>query len=129
MRAEYNWIRKVREMGSQYYILCANNTLVDKYSARFYKSIGCSIKLNANCASTCELMIVGDLVIEVYVPHGIISAMGREFSKAKSMSTIKPENMIRDIFEKEQDIQVIMKKDANIAEQIRNYTLKFFAGK
>ena len=126
MRAEYNWINKLNELGHAPYILCANSTAIDKFCSRFYKNIGCSIKLNANCASTSELVVVGDLMIEIYLPHDLITLMNKEFSKIANIGAIRPEELINRIFERDNDIQLVIKKDKNIAEQIRKYTLSFF---
>ncbi len=126
MRAEYNWVKKLKELGWDSYILCANNTAIDKFCSRFYKNLGCSVKLNTKCASTCELVVFGDIMIEIYLPHDIIVIMDKEFSKIKDISQVRPEEMITRIFERENDIQVVIRKDINIANQIRKYTLGFF---
>lgn len=126
LRAEYNWIRKITELGHKTYVLCAGNTLVDKWCAGFYKSIGCNIKLNVNCASTCELMVFGDVVIQVYLPSSIKSILKKEFSRIKDIGKLNQNSLIKNIFEKETDIKVIINKDSEIAEQIKKDTLNYF---
>jgi len=126
LRAEYNWIRKMKELGHKTCILCAGNTIIDKWCSDFYKSIGCDIKLNVNCASTCELMVFGDVIIQVYLPSDIKDRMKKQFFKIKDLRKINQKSLIDNIFEKKTDIQVIINKDAKIAEQIKKETLSRF---
>jgi len=123
LRAEYNWIRKLKELGHETYILCAGNTAVDEWCSKFYKSIGCKIKMKSNCASTCEMMVFGDVVIQVYIPSEIKDLMKKRFSK---MNNINQKVLIEKIFEKKTDIKVIINKDKEIAEQVKKETLKKF---
>lgn len=126
LRAEYNWIRKLIGLGHKTYVLCAGNTLIDKWCADFYKSIGCNVKLNVNCASTCELMVFGDEVIQVYLPSDIRVEMDKEFASMKDMGRLGQKALIEKIFEKKTDIKVIIQTDSEIAEQIRKETVKQF---
>lgn len=126
LRAEYNWVKRVKELGHKTYILCSNNTLTDKWCADFYKSIGCSIKLNVNCTSTCESMIFGDVVIQVYLPSEIKKCLKKQFSKLKEINKINQKLLIESIFEKKTEIKVIINKDPELAEQIKRETLSYF---
>lgn len=126
LRAEYNWIRKVRELGHKTFILCAGNTVIDNWCANFYKSIGCNIKLNVNCASTCELIAFGDVIIQVYLPSEIKKSIKEQFLKVKDLRKIKQKSLIESIFEKKTDIKVIINKDAELAEQIKKETVNYF---
>ncbi|MDP2908903.1 MAG: hypothetical protein Q8N77_03800 [Nanoarchaeota archaeon] len=127
LRAEYNWIRKVKELGHRTYILCAGNTAIDRWCASFYKSIGCNVRLGANCASTCELIVFGDVIIQVYLPSEIKKSISEQFSRLKDMGKIGQRTLIESIFEKKTDIKVIINKDSELAEQIKKETLGFFS--
>ncbi|MBM3199634.1 hypothetical protein FJZ53_01765 [Candidatus Woesearchaeota archaeon] len=126
LRAEYNWIKKVKGLGHQTYILCAGNTVIDRWCADFYRSIGCNVKLNTNCASTCELIVFGDVIIQVYLPSEIKSSIKGIFSKLKDVSKINQKTLIESIFEKKTDIKVIINKDYDLAEQIKKDTISNF---
>ncbi len=129
MRAEYNWIRKINEIKHDYYILCFGKTPIDKFCERFYKRTDANIRVGVNVASTCELVVIDDLVVEVYLPFTITKAMDKEFARVKDISGIRPSYMIREIFEKVDDIQVVIKRDNNIAKQIKEMTLNYFKGR
>lgn len=127
LRAEYNWIRKISDKGCRTYILCANNTAIDQWSASFYKSLGCKVKTKVNCASTCELMVFGNFVIQVYIPSLLKSSFDKYFIKIKKIEDINYNKLVEDIFEKKTEIQVVINKDKNIAEQIKEETLRNFS--
>lgn len=122
LRAEYNWQKSLAAKGHKTYVLCRGSTMHDKEAAEFYRGIGCMVKLNANCASTNELMVFDDFVIQVFLPHNIKESMDRLLAKEK----LNPTEMITSIFEKKTEIQVVINKDGKIAEQIRQETLGYF---
>jgi len=120
LRAEYNWQHKLRTLGHLTCILCRGSTKHDREAANFYKSLGCRIKTNANCAGTNELMVFDDFVIQVFLPHEIKEEMDRHLAKGR----LNHGEMINKIFEKKTEIQVVINRDKKIAEQIRKDTLK-----
>ena len=40
LRAEYNWITTLRNLGYDIYTICAGKTILDKWSKKFYESFG-----------------------------------------------------------------------------------------
>lgn len=126
LRAEYNWIINMNKLNNKSYILCANKTVVDKWCAKFYKSLGFNIKLGVNCASTCEIIVLGDLVIQIYLPKHIKDKFNKKLNSIKTLDKINVSSLIKDIFEKECDIQIVINKDSKIAEQIKENTLSHF---
>ncbi len=121
LRAEYNWQKKLDGLGHRTYVLCRGNSESDRKSAEFYKGLGCKIKTNVNCASTNELMVFDDFVIQVFLPHEIKARMDELL-----VGVVDHALLIKEIFEKKAEIQVIINKDRNIAEQIRKETLGYF---
>lgn len=126
LRAEYNWANQMSELGNKSYILCANKTVVDKWCAYFYKSLGVNIKIGVNCASTCEIIILGDMVIQIYLPKQIKDEFDKNFKNLSSFDKLNIPSLIKNLFEKECDIQIVVNKDSKIAEQIRESTLSHF---
>ena len=126
LRAEYNWIRKIRERGHQTYVLCAGDSFLDRWCAAFYAQTGCQMKLKVNCANPAELMVFDDIVIQVYLPQGLKEEMEKQFLRIKDMQKMDHSFLIRHIFEKKSEIQVIIHKDAKLAEQVRTATMKEF---
>lgn len=126
LRAEYNWVKKLRKLGHKTYTLCAGNQFTDKWSKNFYEKAGAKIKLNAKISETSDTLIFGDLVIQIYIPLELKQALKKELKKIKSLEDIKPVKLISNIFEKKSQIKVIINKDEKLAEELKNQTLSKF---
>ena len=126
MRAEYNWMKKLIEKGHRVYFLCADSTASDNWAASFYKKMGVKMKTNAKCSETCELMVFGDMVVQIYIPPELQKNLDNAFKKSKSVSDVDVPWLISNVFEKKTDIKVVINKDAKIAEQIIGQTVARF---
>jgi len=124
LRAEYNWQSSLLSKYHQTYTLCAGDTPVDRWSAKFYRSIGCRIKTNTNCAGTNEMMVFDDYVIQIFLPQELKTAMDKFLDKP--VESLNHKQLIRKIFEKKTEIQVVINRDRKIADQIKAETLKHF---
>jgi len=126
LRAEYNWAKKVKELDGNIYILCSGKTPMDKWCSKIYKSIGLNIKTGVNCAGISEIMVFGDLVIQIFLPDDIKGKLHNYAVKAKSIEDINLINFARDVFEAKTEIKVIINKDKKLAEQIKKETIGYF---
>ncbi|MBW3022934.1 hypothetical protein KY308_02435, partial [Candidatus Woesearchaeota archaeon] len=127
MRAEYNWMKKLADKGHKAYFLCANSTPADSWAASFYRKMGVKMKTNVKCAETCEIVVIGDKVVQIYVPTELQKNLDLAFKKAKSVSEVDVPWLISNVFEKKTDIKVVINKDAKIAEQIISQTVSKFS--
>ncbi len=123
MRAEYNWISTIISKGHRMFLLCANSTPTDVWAAQFYKKLGVRAKTNVKCAETSDLLVFGDMVIQVFIPAELSSRLHNAFSKANNVSDINVPDLIRKVFEKKMDIKVVINKDRELAEQIVSKTI------
>lgn len=126
LRAEYNWIKQLSKFGHRVFTLCSENSEVDKWSAEFYGSIGGNIKLGERCAETCEMVVFSDLIIQVYIPLELRDELDRELRKMKSIKEVNCASLIKNIFEKETEIKVVINRDKNLASQLKKQTLSKF---
>lgn len=126
LRAEYNWIKQLRKLGHKVFTLCSGNSEIDKWSAQFYRSIGGNIRLEEKYAETSEIMVFSDLVIQIYIPLELRESLDKEFKKIKSIEEVNYASLIKNIFEKETEIKVVINKDKNLASQIKKQTLARF---
>lgn len=126
LRAEYNWIRQLSKLGHKVFTICSGHSVIDKWSAQFYRSIGGNIRLEEKCAETSEIMVFSDLVIQIYIPLELRESLDKEFRKIKSIEEVNYASLIKNIFEKEAEIKVVINKDKNLASQIKKQTLAKF---
>jgi len=126
LRAEYNWVKNMINKGHRVFFLCSNNTPTDVWATSFYKKMGVKAKTNVKCAETSELLVFGDMVVQIYIPPEIGSSLHNAFMKAKSMEEIDVPSLIKNVFEKKIEIRVVINKDINLAEQIVSQTVSKF---
>lgn len=126
LRAEYNWMNQLNKLNHRVYILCSSNSEIDKTYADFYRKAGAKVKIGEKCAETCEIMCFGDLVIQIYLPENLRTKLDSLFSRAKNSDELDKLTLIKDVFEKESEIKVMIYRDKNLAKQIREQTLKKF---
>ncbi len=126
LRAEYNWIQQLNKLGHKVFTLCSGNSVIDKWAAKFYERIGGRMKLGVRCAETCEIMVFSDLVIQIYIPLELREALDKKFKKINNIADINHFSLIKNIFEKEAEIKVLINKDKILASQIKKQTLSKF---
>jgi len=124
LRAEYNWCKKLHDLGHDVYFLCAGNGKVDAWSAAFYRQIGVNVKNNVSCAQTCELMVFADTVIQVYIPSELQEAVDT-LCKQNPHDVDIPWAITR-IFEKPSDVRVVITKDKKMADDLIKQTVERF---
>ena len=126
LRAEYNWVKQLSKLGHKIFTLCSGNSAVDKWAAEFYRSIGGNIQLGERSAETCELIVFSDLVVQIYTPLELRDERDKELRKMKSINEVNCASLIKNVFEKETEIKVVINKDKVLAEQIKKQTLAKF---
>ena len=104
LRAEYNWVKKTIESGHRIFFLCSGSTPADIWATNFYRKMGVNAKTGAKCAETCEIVIFGDTVVQIFVPPEISSRLHSAFEKAKGVRDIDIPSLINNVFEKKLDI-------------------------
>ncbi|MFH0831467.1 MAG: hypothetical protein V1886_01200 [archaeon] len=126
LRAEYNWVKQLNKLGHRIFTLCSGNSVIDRWAADFYRSIGGNIQLGEKCAETCEIMVFSDLVIQLYIPLELGESLDKEFRKINRIENVNYASLIKNVFEKETEIKVVVNKDKNLASQIKKQTLAKF---
>ncbi|MDD5417699.1 MAG: hypothetical protein PHW96_02310 [Candidatus Nanoarchaeia archaeon] len=126
LRAEYNWVKKLREMENEIYVLCSGSTAIDKWCSGFYNKIGCNVKTGVNVAETNELMVFGDYIVQIYVPEEIHKKINETYSNAQKIEDVQIDKTFEEIFGKITEIKVIINKDAKMAEELKNKTMNYF---
>ncbi len=125
LRAEYNWINEMNSLGHGLFVLCSGNKSLDKWAANFYKSIHVKLKLGYNFKEPFELLVFGDLIVQVYIPFELQAKLDKIFN-SQNLDELNHKKIIKEIFEKETEIKVIINKDKKLAREIKNQTLNEF---
>lgn len=126
LRAEYNWIVKLQSLGYDMYTICAGKTILDKWSKKFYESLGNKLLMGISLNGPSELIVFSDLVIEVYIPFEILEKFDNYLKKIKSIEELDHTWLIKNIFEKEIEIKVVVHKDKTLSDEVRKHIMSHF---
>lgn len=107
------------------YLLVRGDTFIDRWSADFYEGVfNCVFGIDV--AKVYETYIYGDTVSQLYIPTEISKKIDTLYNKAKSIEDIKVPEIYTDIYEKKRKVQLLIYKNPEIAEQLRQKTLSYF---
>lgn len=126
-RAEYNWFDSIAKQGHKTLKLCSGNSFADRWASEIYKKLGAKSKTNAKCADNCELMVFSDLVIQIYIPEELKRNLEQALNKVNKLENLDLNWLIKNVFEKETEIKVVINKDKKIADEIRKQTIRQFS--
>lgn len=119
LRAEYNYYKKLQEKGHKFYYQYVGNSELEKKSKVFYKKIGLNIKdLKENISN--DTLVFGDYFIQIFVPGDLKNKMNEYLEKLDTL------NLLKNVLEKPSLIKVIINKDQNLTNEIKNQIVKKF---
>ena len=108
------------------YIVCKTKRTWDEWLLGLWKEIGAEVRLDINCASECDMIISKDNVIQVFWSEHFRNQFD-DFMKG--VTDIKEMNM-NDLFyrisEIETKVYIVINKNKEVADEMRNKTLKCF---
>lgn len=114
---------KKTEVGK--YMLVRGDTLIDRWSVDFYQGVFKFI-FGVDIAKVYETYICGDTVSQLYIPTEISKKIDFLYDKAKRIEDIKVPEIYNDVYEKKRRVQLLIYKNPEIAEQLRQKTLSYF---
>lgn len=114
---------------NRFYFLCAGKTKIDEWCCKFEQKLGANIKSGVNCSETCDIQVLGDTVIQFYLPPEIMDDLDLIYSSVKDVKNLDINKLIERVFKKKTKILVIINKNKDLAAQIKRQTLKYFGKK
>jgi len=116
----------IKESGAKCYMVITGNSTIDEWCADFYKANGgIRIKTGINCAEKCDIMILGDIITQLYFPEEIHSYI-EETYKSSNINQINTPEFFKNVYERKIPIKIVVFKNAEIAEQLRKQVMDSF---
>ncbi len=120
---EYNMLQN---KSVQHYILCSGNTPLDEWCAKFEQDAGAHTKNGVSSLIVGDLYVLDDLVIQIYISKEITDKIQTFFHSTEKFTDLNINWIIKDVFEKNCKIIVMINKNEEIAKQIKNQTFEMF---
>ncbi|MBI2584010.1 MAG: haloacid dehalogenase-like hydrolase [Candidatus Aenigmarchaeota archaeon] len=120
-----NILTMAQQAKSEAFVLVAGNTPLDGWCADYYRNEFVKVQTDIKCAETCETAVLGDIVIQVYIPDDLQKALDAVYSRSQHVADISmPE--FYSIYRRSANIKFAVMKNAEIAQQLRNQILENF---
>lgn len=110
-----------------FFTILRNNTIVEKWTKKFYEKIGMHVKIGLNVANF-DFTAFGDEFYQIFFPEELMKKLDKIFSNIKDMKDVDLDEL-KNIRECKNEIYMIFGKNKVIAEHLRNLFLNHFNGK
>lgn len=114
------------ELNSRFFCVCTNDTLLDRKGNDFKRSLGMNV-LHGSRIGVGNFAVYGDVVIQNFVGKEIADELDSFFSKVKSLKDLDvPQKFVNRVLKKKGKVIVVINRNAELAEQLRNEVLGCF---
>ncbi len=115
----------IKKSPKQYYFVIEGKTSLDKWCSNFEAKSEAKTKMGSNYMVSCDLYIIGDMIIQIYLPKELAEKINSLFMYSKK-GNLDINKIIQDIFEKKSKIVVIINKNEELARQMRHQAVDIF---
>ena len=116
----------VKQYNAQCYILTAGNTAIDEWCADYYRQSNVKVKTGIDCAQDCQIMVMNDTIVQMYIPSEISKAMDEIYAKAKKVGDISVPDLHRNVYKKKTNVKMIITKNKELAEHVKDKIIGSF---
>ncbi|MBN2126918.1 MAG: hypothetical protein JW703_00835 [Candidatus Diapherotrites archaeon] len=108
------------------YAITPSNTVVDNWCAEYWKGHGLKTKLGVPLPLGRDLVICGDIIMEVIYPKKLVKKIDVFFKKVKNINELNINQLFEEIFLMPVKIPVIVTKNPELAEKLKKETMELF---
>ncbi|MBS3134082.1 HAD-IB family hydrolase [Candidatus Woesearchaeota archaeon] len=117
---------EVKKYKTRCFLLVRGNSVIDEWCANYYRNDFVKIKTGVRCAELCELYVMGDLILQLYIPKILKKTFEEYYNNVKDISELNVPSFHKAIYERKTKVRMLVYKNTEIAEQIRKQTLSYF---
>ena len=111
---------------SNFYCISQGNTPIDKWCADFWGKAGVKEKIGVKYALGIDMIIYKDIIVQVFYPPEIRTAIDKVYSSTKDPSKLNIDNFFKTVFEKKTRIPVLITRNEVVAKELFEQTKSFF---
>jgi len=122
---DYRLLRKLTGSGKLYY-LCKNDTPLDRFVAKFHKSLNMNIKLGVKTLTKCDVYSLGDSVLQTFYPQNLMENIDKLYNETKSILNFNVVKFYKEVIFKKSNLIVVLTRNRELVKQIQAETLGYF---
>ncbi len=124
-KTEFDKIKSVMCYG-KHYGLCRNNTVLDKWLAKFWEDMGKIQIYDPTCASVCDMFVFKDYVVQIFFEPETKKAIDNIFATTTDVNAFDAKNFYENMMGRKTEVTMIVTENKNVADSVRAATLSKF---
>jgi len=124
-KKEIEKLKKVMKK-NDVFILSKGNTQLDEICKKYWESIGMKVTVGVDSISNHAIVVIGDYTFQIFYPENVLKEIQSIYKNIKSLNDMDFTKFHKDFYFKKSRINVLVNKNQEIADSIRNDTLKYF---
>ncbi len=112
------------ENNKRFYCVCTSNTLLDRTSIQFKKSLGMNVIYRKDVPFK-NTAVYGDVVIQTIISKDLAEKLDRFFKETKTIAQLTSQKF-KSVLKKKGKVIVVINKNRELAEEIKKYVLSLF---
>ncbi len=121
-----NLLNTATKAQSEAYVIVSGNSTLDEWCADYYRNQYISVQTGIPCAEKCDIMILGDVVTQLYLPQKLQKYIDISFDKSKDRSDVNDQEFYRLVYNAKSEVRFVVIKNPAIAEHLRRQVLSYF---
>ena len=122
---EYGEIEILKKKKVKDFVIVHNNTPLDLLAKKFYDRAGIKFRISKSKVES-DMTVFGDTIMQVYLPSQISEKIDEVYSKCKSTSDVDIHYLLKEVLTKDIQINLVLTRNREIAEQLKQKTVKDF---
>jgi HAD superfamily phosphoserine phosphatase-like hydrolase len=118
-----NLIKKTK---TNCYLLVSGNSNLDRWCANYYRNNFVKVKTGCKIADDCELMVLGDVITQLFIPKEIQDFLENAYLSSNKISDISVPELYSFVYGKKVKTKFIVIKNKYLADQIKKQTINNF---
>jgi len=125
-KSDYKTIKRFAKYGSVYYA-CKKKNIIDRMLGNFYKSFNAKVKLGCDVASDSDMYVIGEYVIQVFLPIEVKKEIDRVYTSTKDILSFDIVKFYWNLGHKKTEIEVLVNKNPALSKRLKEQVLGYFA--
>jgi len=111
---------------SKAFMIVAGNTPIDEWCADYYRNQFVHVQAGVQCAQACDTMVLGDTVVQLYLPFELKQYIESVYLSSQNVSDINIPEFYKRVYREMHDIKLVLIKNPEIAQQLQQQIMKNF---
>jgi len=110
---------------SHAFILIEGNTPIDEWCADYYRNEYVKVQTNFNPAESCETAVLGDIIVQIYIPEWFRKQMNSFYQETADVSDVNIAELYS-IYRRNAEIRLVIIKNKYMAKQLTSKIMENF---